>query len=245
MLETHGAHSTSIRLIAHGNAASISNTSSLLFDSETVVNSKAHCAERSLGGTDAGLTSGSIDSLLSVSFLLELPKEIAFRLYQSALPSAIGNRDCSRTLALSSIGSYLGVGVYYSGDQFSWRTQQRFIDQCNDLSRNATWWNIFSFYDVSFDPSVFSKPMDSSTKETMQSYCEQLVWKATNKLGPGAARARGPQAALGALAHGRICRAALPGDRSVSIGRHLGCCLGPRGLGGTHVGHDNAFSCLF
>lgn len=186
MLETHGAHSTSIRLIAHGNAASISNTSSLLFDSETVVKSKAHCAERSLGGTDAGLTSGSIDSLSSVSFLLELPKEIAFRLYQSALPSAIGNRDCSRTLALSSIGSYLGVGVYYSGDQFSWRTQQRFIDQCNDLSRNATWWNIFSFYDVSFDPSVFSKPLDSSIKETMQSYCEQLVWKATNKLGPGA-----------------------------------------------------------
>lgn len=186
MLETHGAHSASIRLIAHGNAASISNTSSLLFDSETVVNSKAHSAERSLGGTDAGLTSGSIDSLLSVSFLLELPKDIAFRLYQSALPSAIGNRDCSRTLVLSSIGSYLGVGAYYSGGQFSWRTQQRFIDQCNGLSRNAAWWNIFSFYDVSFDPSVFSKPLDSSTKETMQSYCEQLVWKATNKLGPDA-----------------------------------------------------------
>eukprot|EP00985_Skeletonema_marinoi_P020458 scaffold12176_cov144-Skeletonema_marinoi.AAC.19 len=183
MLETNGAHSTSLRLLAHGNSMSMSITGTHLFDSEIVANSKALSAGRSLGGTDAGLTSGNIDSLLSVSFLLHLPKESAFQVYQASLPSAIGNRDCSRILALASIGSYLGIGTYSSGVHFSWRKQRRFVDQCNDLFRNAIWWKIFSSYDLSFDPSVFSKSSDPTAKETMQSYCEQLVRKAANKLG--------------------------------------------------------------
>lgn len=184
MLETNGAHSTSLRLLAHGNSMSISITGTHLFGSEIVANSKTLSAGRSLGGTDAGLTSGNIDSLLSVSFLLHLPKETAFKIYQASLPSAIGNRDCSRILTLASIGLYLGIGTYSSGVHFSWRKQRRFVDQCNDLFRNAIWWKIFSSYDLPFDPSVFSKFSDSTAKETMQSYCEQLVWKASNKLGP-------------------------------------------------------------
>lgn len=183
MLETNGAHSSSLRLLAHGNSISISITGNLLFDSEIVSNSKAVSAGRSLGGTDAGFTSGNIDSLLSVSFLLHLPKESAFKVYQASLPSALGNRDCSRILALASIGSYLGSGTYSSGIHFSWRKQQRFVDQCNDLFRNAIWWKIFSTYDLSFDPSVFSKHSDPTAKETMQNYCEQLVRKAANSLG--------------------------------------------------------------
>lgn len=183
ILETNGAHSSSLRLLAHGNSTSISSSGKLLFDSEIVSNSEALSAGRSLGGTDAGFTSGNVDSLLSVSFLLHLPKESAFKVYQASLPSAIGNRDCSRILSLASIGSYLGSGTYSSGIHFSWRKQQRFVDQCNDLFRNAIWWKIFSTYDLSFDPSVFSKPSDPTTKETMQSYCEQLVWKAANSIG--------------------------------------------------------------
>ena len=183
MLGAHAAHSTCLRLLAHGNSISMSLTGDYLFDYGIVANIKALSAERSLGGTDAGFTYGNIDSLLSVSFLLHLPKERAFKVYQASLPSAIGNRDCARILALASIGSYLGMGSYSSGVHFSWRKQQRFVDQCNDLFRNAIWWNIFSSYDLSFDPSVFSKFSDSSAKKTMQNYCEQLVWKAANSLG--------------------------------------------------------------
>jgi len=184
MLETNGAHSTSLRLLAHGNSMSMSITGTHIFDSEIVANNKALSARRSLGGTVAGLTSGNIDSLLSVSFLLHLPKDTAFKIYQASLPSAIGNRDCSRILVLASIGLHLGIGTYSSGVHFSWGKQRRFVDQCNDLFRNAIWWKIFYSYDISFDPSVFSKVSDSTAKDAMQSYCEQLVWKATNKLGP-------------------------------------------------------------
>jgi hypothetical protein len=45
----------------------------------TLRNNYRVLAERSLGGTESGLTSGTIDALMSVSFLLHLPKEMAFK----------------------------------------------------------------------------------------------------------------------------------------------------------------------
>ena len=184
MLEVNGAHNTTLRLLAHGNAMALSNTSSNLFNSGIVAKFIALSAERSLGGTESGLTSGSIDSLLSVSFLLHLSKESAFKVFQSSLPSAIGNRNCTRILAIAGIGSYLGIGKFSRGARFPWGKQQRFINQCEDLFRNAVWWNVFSCYDISFDPSVFSDITALASKRTIQTYCEQLVERAANDLGP-------------------------------------------------------------
>ncbi|KAL7542824.1 hypothetical protein ACHAXR_012330 [Thalassiosira sp. AJA248-18] len=194
-LESRGAHTTSLRLLLFSTATFMSRSSSspsssscLMFPNAEMILKKNNCvlAERSLGGTESGLTSGNIDVLMSVSFLLHLPKEMAFKIYQAALPSAIGKRDFSRILTLASIGAYCGVGSFSSGERFPWSKQRRFIEQCDELSCNAKWWKILSRYGVGFDPSVFSQSRDSqsSVEQTIQSYCEKLVWNASKKLGP-------------------------------------------------------------
>ena len=193
-LESRGAHSTSLRLLQLSTATSMSHilssssTSCSLFSNVEHILNKNNCvlAERSLGGTESGLTSGNIDSLLSVSFLLHLPKEMAFKIYQAALPSAIGKRDFSRILTLASVGTYCGVGKFSSGERFPWGKQKKFIEQCDELSCNALWWDILAQFGVSFDPSAFSQSRDSqaSRGHTMQQYCEKLVWNAAKKLGP-------------------------------------------------------------
>ena len=82
-LESRGVHSTSLRVLMLEMATSISQSSSpsSVFPNAENIMKKNNCflAERSLGGTESGLTSGNIDVLMSVSFLLHLPKETAFK----------------------------------------------------------------------------------------------------------------------------------------------------------------------
>ncbi|KAL9186582.1 hypothetical protein ACHAXT_005820 [Thalassiosira profunda] len=197
VLESKGAHATLHRVLVLATATSLSESSfggpassspDLMFrDAESLLK-KNQCvlAERSLGGTESGITSGNVDAPMSVSFLLHLPKEMAFKIYQAALPSAVGNRDFPRILTLASIGMHCGVGKFSTGESFPWSKQKRFIDQCSDLSLNAVWWRILSQYGVSFDPSIFTQSKESkSSEQAMQTYCEELVWKAApTKLGP-------------------------------------------------------------
>ena len=82
---------------------------------------------------------------------------------------------------MASVGTYCGVGTFPSGEKFPWSKQQRFIEQCDELSCNATWWSILSEHRVPFDPSVFSQ---SSAEQILNGYCKQLVQHATKKLGP-------------------------------------------------------------
>ena len=86
----------------------------------------------------------------------------------------------------ASIGKYCGVGVFSSGAPFPWSKQRRFIDQCDELSCNSTWWGVLSSHRVSFDPSVFSQPKDSQStvNQNLQGYCDKMVWNAAKKLGP-------------------------------------------------------------
>ena len=78
------------------------------------------------------------------------------------------------------MGTYCGVGTFPSGEKFPWSKQQRFIEQCDELSCNATWWSILSEHRIPFDPSVFSQ---SSAEQILNGYCKQLVQHATKKLG--------------------------------------------------------------
>ena len=73
-LESRGAHATSLRVLMH-------STGLIMFQHSENILKQNNCvlAERSLGGTESGLTSGVIDELMSVSFLLHLPKEMAFK----------------------------------------------------------------------------------------------------------------------------------------------------------------------
>jgi len=81
-LESRGAHSTSLRVLMLSTATSMSQSSNptMFANAENMLkNNVSVLAERSLGGNESGLTSGSIDAQMSVSFLLHLPKEMAFK----------------------------------------------------------------------------------------------------------------------------------------------------------------------
>ncbi len=82
-LESSGAHAASHRVIMLSVATSLSQIQSkglVTPDIENILKKNYRVlAERSLGGTESGLTSGTIDASMSVSFLLHLPKDIAFK----------------------------------------------------------------------------------------------------------------------------------------------------------------------
>ena len=81
-LEGRGAHSLSLRLLCNSTAIQLSTTTgSESFDLFFEANQKntTSLAERYLGGTGNGITSGIVDSQLAVSFLLCLPAKQAFK----------------------------------------------------------------------------------------------------------------------------------------------------------------------
>lgn len=88
LLESRGAHATSLRVLMLSTTTSMSQSSSsssscMFANVENMLKQNTSVlAERSLGGTESGLTSGNIDELMSVSFLLHLPKELAFKVRQ-------------------------------------------------------------------------------------------------------------------------------------------------------------------
>jgi hypothetical protein len=104
-LESSGAHATSHRVIMLSVATSLSQRSSphsiglVTTDIENILKKNYRVlAERSLGGTESGLTSGTIDALMSVSFLLHLPKDIAFKVseYLSIVCEFLVASHCSQ-----------------------------------------------------------------------------------------------------------------------------------------------------
>ena len=208
VLQSKGAYSTSLRLMSCSDSVALSRSSCLPFSNHLETISSA-LAERSLGGIESGITSGAIDHLLSVSFLIgNLSNEkafnvrtlgsftfayfnqsavydnrVIFQIYQSALPSAISKRDFHRILILASIGVYCGVGTFSSGDVFPWKKQVKFIDQCNQFVTHAKMWSILSRYNISFDHSVFTQS-SSINVSSMESYLEKLVWNVATQLDP-------------------------------------------------------------
>ena len=84
-LETRGAYSLSLRMLTCAATVTLS-TSSSLYSKQGIQeqcnvghNAVIHLAERSLGGSGTGVTSGKIDSQLAVSHLLSLPLKLAFK----------------------------------------------------------------------------------------------------------------------------------------------------------------------
>ena len=81
-LEGRGAHSLSLRLLGNSTAIQLCLMgSSECFDSLSDANQQTSTslAERYLGGTGNGITSGIVDSQLAVSMLLSLPAKHAFK----------------------------------------------------------------------------------------------------------------------------------------------------------------------
>ncbi|KAL7428044.1 hypothetical protein ACHAXH_000735 [Discostella pseudostelligera] len=90
MLESRGAHAMSQRVLMLTTAvsgfqlASSPSTGAAIGNiGNTVKNNNSVLAVRSLGGNESGLTSGSIDAEMAIAFLLQLPKETAFKIYQA------------------------------------------------------------------------------------------------------------------------------------------------------------------
>jgi hypothetical protein len=77
-----GAHSLALRLLAHSTVTQMCNPKTFLAF-ETLADSHRQTvtslAERYLGGTGNGITSGVIDSQFAVSILLSLPLKLAFK----------------------------------------------------------------------------------------------------------------------------------------------------------------------
>lgn len=88
-LESRGAHTMTLRLLSFSTAVVLSQICSLQMDStpllvtaeSTLKKNESVLAERSLGGTESGITSGNIDSQLAILFLVQLPKESAFKVF--------------------------------------------------------------------------------------------------------------------------------------------------------------------
>ena len=96
LLESRGAHSTSLRVLMLSTATTMSQSSNptMFANAENMLkNNISVLAERSLGGNESGLTSGNIDAHMSVSCLLHLPKEMAFKVssYVSLLVTCLSS----------------------------------------------------------------------------------------------------------------------------------------------------------
>lgn len=128
-------------------------------------------AERSLGGTGNGITSGVVDSQLATSFLLCLPLKVAFKVYRSSLPTAINTRDFERVVTLAVVGKVAGsedsIMSPTGASLGNWTRQNKFVSQCDRLATKASWWNVLDMYNLNFDPHLFE---DRNTgKETSNS----------------------------------------------------------------------------
>jgi len=166
-LASRGAHTMELRMLSCSASIGLSqpnhtrndftlNQSASLFE-----DSVRALAERSLGGSGNGITSGTVDSQLAVSHLLSLSVKLAFKVYRASLPTAISRRDFSRVLALSNIGVFTGKG----GAVVGWKNQSSFVVQCQRLSSNSIWWNVLKSFGVPFDPRSFDESKKSKKEE--------------------------------------------------------------------------------
>jgi hypothetical protein len=142
-----------------------------------IENSLLSLAERSVGGSGVGMTSGVIDSELSVAFLLALPVKLAFKIYTSTIPAALRTRQFHRVYALANIGKSLCTrGISAIEEEFrpiAWTRQQKFRDQCTNLALQASWWIRLSKQGISFDANQFEKSADNSQES--KHYVSSLI----------------------------------------------------------------------
>jgi hypothetical protein len=120
-------------------------------------------AERSLGGTSIGITSGIVDCEMALSMLCALPARASFSIYKSALPMAIQTGDYHRVLQLANIGKAIGGSATdvlpTACSRFVWN-QSSFSDQCRQISVRSTCWYLLRIRGIDFDPL---KTMEAAT----------------------------------------------------------------------------------
>jgi hypothetical protein len=187
-VESRGAYALTLRLMCNSTVNQLcSPGSDASFDAMAEANQQTavSLAERYLGGTGDGITSGLVDSQLAVAYLLCLPLKQAFKVYRSTLPTAITTRDFSRVVTLASIGKVAGSGdlLVSNSDNvtFGWKRQQKFVTQCELLASRAVWWSVLQKYHVNFDPRRFedttSKNQDSGKGDdvTTSKYAASLI----------------------------------------------------------------------
>lgn len=170
-----GAHSIALRALCtsiaiHGCSDTPSNDPSFPFQLLTALGeTNKALAERSLGGTSAGITSAVIDSQLAVCFLLHLPVKHAFHVYRSGIPNSLKTQNFARLLSLSNIGMLAVSGDAKLGKEgmfaIGWEKQNRFFEQCRQLSAKATWWAILRRFGVDFDVQCFQDVVPSVESE--------------------------------------------------------------------------------
>ena len=161
-VEARGAHALSLRLLITSASkqlciSKVSTSYSPLSDAS--LKTLTSLAERYLGGTGNGITSGVIDSQLAVSLLLSLPLRTAFKVFRSTLPTAISTRDFERVATLAGIGKVAGSGDLLKANGGTvmelWKKQGKFVAQCDSLSLRAKWWSVLQMHNVRFDPVRF------------------------------------------------------------------------------------------
>lgn len=112
--------------------------------------------ERGLGGSGTGITSGFVDSELSVSFLLLMPLKYAFAAYKAALPAAIKTHAFDRVKTLASVGRVASSGghrdIQNMFSSVAWTNQSKFFQQCDRLVTSSSWWKVLEKHGVQFDP---------------------------------------------------------------------------------------------
>ena len=165
-LLSRGAYTITLRLISYASTISMSCSNKYPVKEQCVIlnTTLQNLAERSLGGSGTGITSGKIDTSLGLAHLLALPLKVAFKVYRACLPSAISRRDFHRVINLADIGARAGgfPDDLNLGNNVGWKNQKQFLSQCQQLSSNAHWWKLLKHYSVSFDPRLFENSFTSA-----------------------------------------------------------------------------------
>ena len=171
---SRGALSTALRLLLNSSVILLcSRVSGSTYDSigETIQEVVTEGASRYVGGSGNGITSKIVDSEHAVCFLLSLPIKVAFKVYRSALPTAMKTRDYPRVLALANIGVVTGTGSPGSSVgknlNVAWKKQDKFAQQCEQLGNKAYWWVFLKKHNIDFDSRRFDD--DAKSGGTMNS----------------------------------------------------------------------------
>ena len=159
----------------------------------------ARLAERCLGGSKGGMTSGVIDSQLAAAFLLTMPKRVAFKLYKSAIPMALKTNSYDRLLVLANLGKQAcSQAEPIEGNMFykvGWNNQTLFLQQCQELGTNALWWKRLSSLAVHFDQKWFTGSQSSEKRTSIahsaNDILSPLITAGAKKEGVGHAMALG------------------------------------------------------
>lgn len=190
LVENRGAYGLGLRLLAltaTRRMSSMENHPSYFAVQDAGKKSVGALAERYVGGTSNGFTSGVVDAQMAVSLLMCLPLKMAFSVYKSSLPTAISTRDFARVIILAKVGAATAKGTLFlgSGQPLQhWARQYKFVSQCQELALRANWWSILQATGVAFDTNRFQDSSQSSKEHTKASgkYIASLLPSFISKL---------------------------------------------------------------